>query len=395
MTKKQIALYSLMLLLAYDKGGVLQLLPDYAQRLGAPPAVVGYYLAFCFLALTVGTFAGPLVARRAADLRPIFLAIGLVKVPVIFLHGHVNNVGQLIALNGLDWFLCGVIASLIPICVGLLAGANERGRLFGIIASASALGAMVGSLMGGALIAPFGYSGLFNAFALTACALPLAAFLMAPVSAQAHAARPQASASNPAPAGAPDRQIVIFLAAAVVAKTAAFMGIFGVSITMLAQHRPVTEIALMGVVGNGVGLVVPLLTGRLSDRIGRGALTTVVYTLCIPSLIMLAVGNAFWHFAIATVLRSIYINSSNVLGPALLTDIVARDRLGRALSWWGNSGWIGAIAAFATMGMAIQAFGIETTLAVAAVLMTAATIVTIWVLLRRSRGLTVAVRALS
>ena len=54
---------------------------------------------------------------------------------------------------------------------------------------------------------------------------------------------------------------------------------------MLAQHRPVSEIGLIGVIGNGVGLVVPLLAGRLSDRVGRRALTIFVYTLCIPSFI--------------------------------------------------------------------------------------------------------------
>lgn len=385
MAKKQVLLYFSMLLLAYDKGGVLQLLPDYAQRLGAPPAVVGYYLAFCFLSLTVGTFAGPLIARRAADLRPVLLGIGLLKLPVIFLHGQVSDVWQLMALNGLDWFLCGIIQALIVICVGLAAGAGERGRLFGITAAASALGAMVGSLMASALIAPFGYPGLFSAFTLTACGLPLAAILMAPVSAKTPAARPQPAASDPTPAGALDRHVVTLLAAAAVAKTAAFMGIFGISITMLAQHRPVSEIALMGVIGNGVGLVVPLVVGRLSDRAGRRALTILVYTLCIPSFIAMALGSAFWHFAIATILRGIYISAGNALGPAMLTDIVARDRLARALSWWGNSGWIGAIVAFATMGTAVQLYGIEITLVVAAVLMTAATLVTIWVLMRRPR----------
>ena len=44
--------------------GALPLLPVYAADLGAPPAVTGYYLAFSYLALTVGTLVAGWLSDR-------------------------------------------------------------------------------------------------------------------------------------------------------------------------------------------------------------------------------------------------------------------------------------------------------------------------------------------
>ena len=121
MNKKQLVLYFVILLFIFDKGGLLPILPDYAQKLGAPPALIGYYLAFVFLALALGTFIAPVIARRIVDLRRVLILIGLIKIPIIFLQGQVSTVWQLMAVNGLDWFLAGIIIMLINICVDLQA----------------------------------------------------------------------------------------------------------------------------------------------------------------------------------------------------------------------------------------------------------------------------------
>jgi len=386
MNKRQFFLYFTILLLVFDKGGVLALMPDYAAQLGAPPALVGYYLAFCFLTLAIGTFVAPAVARRVKDLRPLLIMIGLVKIPVIFLHGQVGDVWQLMALNGLDWFMGGIVIVIINISVGLTARANERGRMFGLLAMASSIGEVAGGFLASAVIGQGGYDRLFAVFSITACVSPVAAFFLAPVSARTAGEPAPALAAKPLSGLGFDLFVVALLAAAVMAKTAAFGGTFGMSIAMLAKNSPLAEISLAGALGNSAGLIVPLVVGWLSDRVGRRSLMVVIYALCIPSLVILIFGSVLGHFALSSVLRNAYLSGANTLGPALLTDVVSRDRLPRALSWWGNSGWIGGIVAFAGMGNAIQAFGLTATLTAGVALIVAATLITTWLLAQKTRA---------
>ena len=244
MNKKQLVLYFVILLFIFDKGGLLPILPDYAQKLGAPPALIGYYRAFVFLALALGTFIAPVIARRIVDLRRVLILIGLIKIPIIFLQGQVSTVWQLMAVNGLDWFLAGIIVVLINICVGLQAGAHERGKLFGLIALAASIGEVAGGFMVSALISQVGYDRLFMVFALNAFFLLGATFLMAPVSAQTPRSSEAVTAQNPAIRVGVGGFVIAFLLAAVVARTAAFMGGFGQSVAMLAQGRTPSEIGL-------------------------------------------------------------------------------------------------------------------------------------------------------
>jgi MFS family permease len=72
-----------------------------------------------------------------------------------------------------------------------------------------------------------------------------------------------------------------------------------------------------------------------------------------------------WHFWIATILLA-GTGVSMAVGPALVTDLVPSEVLGRALSRYGAAPTIGAIIGFLFTGYAIQSLGMLATLLVCA-----------------------------
>ena len=66
MKTKQFLLLFVGMLLNYSVGlGLLPLLPLYAGQLGAPTALIGYYLAFAWLMISLGSLAGGWLCDRS------------------------------------------------------------------------------------------------------------------------------------------------------------------------------------------------------------------------------------------------------------------------------------------------------------------------------------------
>ena len=130
--------------------GTLPLLPVYAVELGAPPALTGYYLAFAYLALTAGTLAGGWLSDRGRSLvfagrhrghRQALLAMaGILAVPTTWAIGRSGSVWALILSTAGVWFLGGSGRTLISIQAGMLAGADERGKAYGLLSLAGGVG---------------------------------------------------------------------------------------------------------------------------------------------------------------------------------------------------------------------------------------------------------------
>ena len=96
----------------------MPLLPIYAARMGASPAVVGNYLALIFFALAVGTMIGGWLAARVRRYRALLLLVGIVGAPVTWLMGQVGAIWQLLLLNAFLWFAIGIALALVNIVVG-------------------------------------------------------------------------------------------------------------------------------------------------------------------------------------------------------------------------------------------------------------------------------------
>ena len=98
MSKKQ--LYSLFLcsLVSWSMGnGLLPLLPLYASRLGARPALVGYYMSISYLALALGTLAAGWLSDTFQRRKALLVISDALNIPATWLMGQVTKAWQLTA----------------------------------------------------------------------------------------------------------------------------------------------------------------------------------------------------------------------------------------------------------------------------------------------------------
>jgi MFS family permease len=129
MSKRQLAvLFSMYALLSILGVGLLPLLPVYATRLGAAPAVVGYYMAFIFAALAAGAVSAGWIFERVGRPRLLLFCCGALNVPLVALMGRAASVWPFAALSAAAFFMGGIGGTLIFILAGLSAGRDERGK---------------------------------------------------------------------------------------------------------------------------------------------------------------------------------------------------------------------------------------------------------------------------
>ncbi|HTU25892.1 MAG TPA: MFS transporter [Pirellulales bacterium] len=122
-----------------------------------------------------------LAAGRLCDSwgrKPVF-AIGFLALPLrIFLYSLTDQPGMLVALQALDGIGAGIYGVVIvAICADLTHGKGGFNALSGMIATALAVGGVVGPLGAGFLAEHLGYNGFFYVFAGIA-ALAAAVFLI-------------------------------------------------------------------------------------------------------------------------------------------------------------------------------------------------------------------------
>jgi MFS family permease len=353
--------------------GLFPLLPLYATELGATPTIVGIYFAIIFGANALGPVTvGWLSHRVPAKL--MFVAAGVWGAVALALLGVATTLWQAIVLTSIIWFTGGVSITLVSIFVGLQTSTANRGRSFGLLAVASPLGALFGSVVVGQIVARYGYAAAF--FFLTAVwsVLPIIGMLRLP-----HQQQASTHVATNAPVASPfGRVFYLLLAICFLGALALNVGQLGTPLSMQALAFPAGAIASTVTVGGLITIPVVLFIGALSDRWGRERLLMAAYLLAATGIGLLTVATQLWHFWLAAALVMVAANASGAIASALATDLLPPSALSRGLPWIGVMGSGAGILSFAAAGMVIDYLGPMVLFTVGAVIAVTAALQLLW-----------------
>ena len=290
---------------------VLPLLAEREFGLTGTAFVFGYIAAFGVTKAIANWFAGALADRYGR--RPVLLAGWLLAIPVPIILMLAPDWGWVIAANVLLGLSQGLAWSTTVVMKIDLVGARNRGLAMGLN-EAAGYGAVAGaSLLAGALAAAYGLrpAPFLIGVASTAVAIVLVLGFVretrghAELEARAPVAHPEA----PAPAPMTDREIV---AAAVwrhpALASASQAGLvnnlnFGLSWGVLpllfaTAGLGIDSIGLLFAIYPAVWGLGQLVTGALSDRIGRKSLIVAGMAAQAAALALIAAGDSFAVWAI-------------------------------------------------------------------------------------------------
>jgi MFS family permease len=345
--------------------GALPLLPVYAARLGAPPAVAGYYLAFTYLGLTAGKLVGGWLSDQLGRRRALLALVGLLGVPTTWAIGRVNQVWALTFSTSIVWFLGGIGVSLTNILAGLFAGPDERGKVYSFLALAAGVGGLAGGLITGPLADRWGYPAMFALLSLFFLLLPAAAFILRDLRADRALAGPGSVAGSRLRLG---KGFYALLAANLIASVAFYVSGLGRSFSMNRLGYSAAAISSTAAVSSAIALPLLPLIGRLSDRLGRKRFLILCYLISAAGLVALSLASSLWHFWIAVALSTFSSTTARAIGPALTNDLLPAESLGRGLGMYSAVESMGAIVGFAGTGHAVQSLGMRPALIAGAVL---------------------------
>jgi MFS family permease len=356
--------------------GLLPLLPIYAGQLGASPAAIGNYLALAFLGTALGTVAASWLVAWLRRRRILILVAGLISAPATWLMGQASTFWELALWTTVVWTLAGVTLSLVNVIAGLATAPAQRGKVFGMLALASALGSLLGSAMSGPIVDRWGFEILLSVMALFWLVQVGGGYLLQErpdvVKRAEQAATP---ASYPVPAVWP---LLLLLVANFLLSTVRFVGGMGQTLAMDGQGFPMTAVTLIAALGAAFGLILNPLAGRLSDRFGRRSVLVVTYVSAGVALAMMSTAVSITQFAVIAFFLTIAY-AADAVTPALITDLVAKEHLDRWMSIITTARWVGAIVGYSGTGYAVEYVGLSMTLLASALVPLLAVILVIQV----------------
>ncbi len=362
MSKVQfVALFYCSLVLWTVGNGLIPLLPVYVRQLGAGASVIGYSLSVIYLASATGTIFAGWLSDRFRRRKLFIIMSGVVCVFALWLVGRAVNIWAAISLIALIWFFGSMALSFLSILTGLFASSEKRGKSFGLFTSSGGLGALAGGLAFGPTVDRFGYPSMFAIIAIFTISMPLTGFLLKDAELGI-----QRKLSAERRVGA---SVILLLVASTLAGIALFVGLLGRSLVMNQLAFNSAAISSTAAVAGAVTLPLPLLFGVLSDRVGRKRLLALCYAVGIIGMLALAVSSLLWQFWIAISFLSVLSFAGSGIGYAFVTDLTPRKYLGRNVSLYGATTWIGGIVGFGIAGVVIQTVGSSFTFLLGALLL--------------------------
>jgi MFS family permease len=352
--------------------GVFPLLPVYATRFDATPAMIGVYLALTYIAISLGNMLPGWLNRRISQ-KVVFVSAGLLGVPAVALLGQAAAFWQVVLLTAVVWFTGGVGIALVAVFTGRSAGPDQRGRWFSLISLTTPLGAVIGGSVVAWLVQAQGYPLMFAALGVVYALWPLAGLFLVRYPQVPEAAPRAAKARSGVRPGGTFSLLV--LTTLLVAMTISISRL-GLSLSMQASLFPPAAIARTNVVGGLITIPFVLGLGLLSDHLGRRPLLAFASFLAALSTLLLVSASHLWQFWIVSASVLVARSLSTSLASALATDLLAPEALGKALPQLSSLNWVAGVLGFASSGYVIETLGANSLYWIATLLSLAAVAIT-------------------
>jgi MFS family permease len=359
---RQLIALSICTLISMTGGNiVVGLLPVYITRLGGDAAATGAFFSFTFLNLTLGSFAAGWLAERFQKRKLLLILAGIPGIIGPLLMSQTADITLLALINGLSAFFGGMGIALINTLVGLFAPDTERGKVFGILAFAGAIGGLIGGFLSGPIADRWDFPVLLQMLAAWSILFPLAALFVKDKVIRRVSVSPSV-AVNRFTLGRP---FYILFLANIFVWLMTFVAALGRPLIMNNLGFDTSAISSAFGIGAAVTLPLPPLIGWLSDRVGRTRCLALCYLLGGTGILILIFSGSLWHFWASTILISM-IGASMSVGLAQVADLVPRESLDVGISLYSSTSFIGGIVGFASSGYIIQFMGMGQTLLLSA-----------------------------
>ena len=334
--------------------GLFPLLPLYAAEFGASSSFIGFYLAITYIAISIGSILAGQLSERLPR-KQLFIAAGLLGTPAIYLLGQANSLWQVVLLTAMVWFAGGIGLSISNVLTGLHTTSSTRGKDFGMLALASPLGALIGGLVIGRLVALGGYPLMFSVVAVVWTMFPVLAWKKVqdkptciPAGKNTQAISPNHRIGTP---------FLFLLGTVFLASMTVSVGRMGISMAMKGQEFSAVEISTINAFGGLSTIPITLLIGTLSDRLGRKRFLLVGYLMGLGGTLLLIGAQSLWQFWLLSSLTLASRSVISSMAPAYATDLLSRRALGKALPLAGTMNWVSGVIGFAGSGYVLDAFG--------------------------------------
>jgi len=336
--------------------GLFPVLPLYAADFGASPSFIGIFLAITYIAISLGSILAGQLSERVSY-KSLFTAAGLLGLIALLLLGAASALWQVVILTALVWFAGGVGLSITSVLATLHTTSSERGRAFGLLALTSPLGALIGSLIVGRLVAWSGYPVMFIALAVEWSMFPVLALTKVgyePTCEPSSSTQPVSSDSSTAQ---PGTYFLLLLTTVLLGSFTVSVGRMGLSMTMKDQFFSASEVSTANAFAGLFTIPVTLMIGSYSDKLGRKRFLFMGYVLAMGSTMLLVAAHELWQFWLVA---SLVLASRSVItsmSPAYATDLLSRSAIGKSLPLVGTMNWMSGVVGFAGSGYIIDTFG--------------------------------------
>jgi MFS family permease len=353
MSKKQLLLYSLALMLIFGNGsGLATMIPVHLSHLGIQPDQIGFLFAMLYVGIgSSGILAGWLVDRFGQRRRlAVITAAGEIAAALMLLWAR--SYPALAVAFFISWFLAGAHAAVVSALVGLQAANTERGRVFGVIGFMTGLGQVLTGFMYGKIVDAHGFETLLVLNVGISIAWTILTLLYkepaSPTLEQKHA-NLQNKPNLPA-------SFWLVVLAAILGWVAINGGKLGITLVMSGLDFSAGDISLTVGVASLAALAMPLLLGWLSDRTGRKPILLALNLLGLAGLFLIGSDTGLASFCAASALLSLYSCFSG-LSNALATDLLPPGMLGFGLALVNSTSYIAGMFSSVLVGVAIKGMG--------------------------------------